>query len=45
MTRYETSECSYRQLALELGLANPTKIANWCRQYREEGIEGLQSHK
>ncbi len=39
ITRYETSECSYRQPALELGLMNPSIIANWCRQYREEGIE------
>ena len=45
ITRYETSECSYQQLALELGLTNPSMIANWRRQYREEGIEGLQSHK
>ena len=45
ITRYETSECSYQQLALELGLTNPSIIANWRRQYREEGIEGLQPHK
>ena len=45
ITRYETSECSYQQLALELGLTNPSIIANWRRQYREEGIEGLRSHK
>ena len=45
ITRYETSECSYQQLALELGLTNPSMIANWRRQYREEGIEGLRSHK
>ena len=45
ITRYETSECSYQQLALELGLTNPSIIAKWRRQYREEGIEGLQSHK
>ena len=45
ITRYETSECSYQQLALELGLTNPSIIANWRRQYREEGVEGLRSHK
>ncbi|WP_394800657.1 transposase [Aedoeadaptatus acetigenes] len=45
ITRYETSECSYQQLALELGLTNPSMIVNWRRQYREEGIEGLRSHK
>ena len=45
ITRYETSECSYQQLALELGLTNPSIIANWRRQYREEGMEGLRPHK
>ena len=45
ITRYETSECSYRQLALELGLMNPSMIVNWRRQYREKGIEGLLPHK
>ena len=45
ITRYETSECSYQQLALELGLTNPSIIANWRRQYREEGLEGLRPHK
>ena len=45
ITRYETSECSYQQLALELGLTNPSMIVNWRRQYREKGIEGLRSHK
>ena len=45
ITRYETSECSYRQLALELGLTNPSMIVNWRRQYREKGIEGLLPHK
>ena len=45
ITRYETSECSYRQLALELGLTNPSMIVNWRRKYREEGLEGLRPHK
>lgn len=45
ITRYETSECSYRQLALELGLTNPSMIVNWRRQYQEQGIEGLRPHK
>ena len=45
ITRYETSECSYQQLALELGLTNPSMIVNWRRKYREEDIEGLRPHK
>ena len=43
--RYETSECSYQQLALELGLTNPSMIVNWRRKYLEEGVEGLLPHK
>ena len=45
ITRYKTSECSYQQLALELGSTNPSIIANWRRQCREEGLEGLLPHK
>ena len=45
ITRYETSECSYQQLALELGLTNPSMIVNWRRKYLEEGVEGLLPHK
>lgn len=45
ITRYETSECSYQQLAFELGITNPSMIAKWRSQYRKEGIEGLRSHK
>ena len=33
ITRYETSECSYQQLALELGLTNPSIIAGRRRKY------------
>ena len=45
ITRYETSECSYQQLALELGLTNPSMIVHWRRKYREDGLEGLQPQK
>ena len=45
ITRYETSECSYQQLAFELGMTNPSMIAKWRSQYRKEGIEGLRPHK
>ena len=45
ITRYETSEFSYQQLALELGMTNPSMIVNWRRKYREEGLEGLRPHK
>ena len=45
ITRYETSECRYQQLALELGFTNPSIIANWRRKYREDGLEGLDQQK
>ena len=40
ITRYETSECSYQQLALELDLTNPSMIVNWRRKYREGVLKG-----
>ena len=40
ITRYETSECSYQQLALELGLTNPSMIVNWRRQYERRALKG-----
>ena len=40
ITRYETSECSYKQLALELGLTNPSMIVNWRRQYERRALKG-----
>ena len=43
ITRYEATELSYRQLALELGMTNSSLIANWRRQYKENGIDGLRS--
>ncbi|WP_297392740.1 helix-turn-helix domain-containing protein [uncultured Peptoniphilus sp.] len=43
ITRYETTELSYQQLALELGIHNYSLIANWRRKYKENGIDGLHS--
>lgn len=45
ITRYETTELSYQQLALELGMTNYSLIANWRRKYKENGIDGLRSKK
>lgn len=42
---YLTTEISYRELALKLGMANSTLIANWVRAFRAEGIEGLSKSK
>lgn len=43
ITQYETTELSYQQLALELGMTNYSLIANWRRKYKENGIDGLRS--
>lgn len=45
ITRYETTELSYQELAIELGMTNYSLIANWRRQYKENGIDGLRSKK
>lgn len=45
ITRYETTELSYQQLALELGMTNYSLIANWRSKYKENGIDGLRSKK
>lgn len=45
ITRYETTELSYQELAIELGITNFSLIANWRRQYKENGIDGLRSKK
>ena len=42
---YLTTEISYRELALKLGMTNSTLIANWVRAFRAEGIEGLSKSK
>ena len=38
---YQTSEMSYREVASTLEMNNPALIANWMRNFREAGIEGL----
>jgi transposase len=42
---YLTTEISYRELALELEMTNPSLIASWVRAFRAEGIEGLSKPK
>lgn len=38
---YQESELSYRQVGVQLGINNPSLIANWRRAYKEKGIDGL----
>ena len=36
---------SYREVASTLKMNNPALIANWMRNFREAGIEGLSKEK
>lgn len=42
---YLTGEMSYQSLANEFKINNPSIIARWVKEFREEGIEGLKSKK
>ena len=42
---YLTGEMSYQSLANELKINNPSMIARWVKEFREEGIEGLKAKK
>ena len=42
---YLTGEMSYQSLANEFKINNPSMIARWVKEFREEGIEGLKSKK
>lgn len=42
---YLTSKKSYQETASTLGMNNYSLIANWLRQFKEEGIDGLSRMK
>lgn len=42
---YLTGEMSYQSLSNELKINNPSIIARWVKEFREEGIEGLKPKK
>ena len=42
---YLTSELSYRQLALQVGMTNPAMIVKWVTEYRIAGVEALKPRK
>ena len=42
---YLTGEMSYQSLANDLKINNPSTVAIWVKEFREEGIEGLKPKK
>ena len=42
---YLTSELSYQQLALQVGMMDPSRIVNWVGRYRAAGPEALKPKK
>jgi transposase len=42
---YLTSELSYQELALKVGMTNPVQISNWVMDYRVAGPDALKSKK
>ena len=42
---YLTSELSYRELALQVGMTNPAQITRWVQDYRAAGPEALKPKK
>jgi transposase len=42
---YLTTEISYKDLALKLGIYNPALIASWVSKFRKDGVEGLSKPK
>ena len=42
---YLSSELSYRQLAMQIGIPNPAIIARWMNEYRAAGPEALMPKK
>lgn len=42
---YLTTETSYQDLALKLGINNPSLVNDWVSKFRKEGVEGLSNAK
>lgn len=40
---YESSERSYHEVALELGIKCPDNIRHWRKAYKDKGIKGLST--
>ena len=42
---YLTNEISYQELAIQVGINNPSIIARWVNEFKIAGPEALRSHK
>ena len=42
---YLSTEISYKDLALSLGINTPSILANWVQRYRAVGVEGLKMQR
>ena len=42
---YLTSEFSYQELALQVGINNPTMIARWVNEFKIAGPDALRPHR
>ena len=42
---YLSSEISYRDLAIQEGITNPSMIVNWVNRFRAAGPDALRPHK
>ena len=42
---YLTNEISYQELAIQVGINNPSMIARWVNEFKIAGPEALRSHK
>ena len=38
---YLTTEISYRELSLQLGISNPSLLCRWVSNFREHGVNGI----
>lgn len=42
---YLTSELSYQELALQVGMPNPSQITRWVLDYKAAGVDALKTKK
>lgn len=42
---YLTTEISYKDLAISLGINNPNLVGSWVRKFRKDGIDGISGKK
>ena len=42
---YLTSECSYQETALRMGINNPSMVARWVSEFKTAGSDALRPHQ